>query len=59
MSRAHRAAIVSALHACRKDTDEAPRFAIANKNYRELKRLLRAWERASLDLIEDPKRRKS
>ena len=39
--------------------EEAPRFADANNNYRELKRLLRAWERASLDLIEDPKRRKS
>lgn len=39
--------------------EEAPRFAVANTNYRELKRLLRAWERASLDLIEDPKRRKS
>jgi hypothetical protein len=33
---------------------EAPRFAAANKNYRELRRLLRAWERASMALLEDP-----
>jgi hypothetical protein len=39
--------------------EEAPRFAAANKNYRELKRLLRAWERESLKLLEDPDRRKS
>lgn len=39
--------------------EEAVRFAAANKNYRELRRLLRAWERASVTLIEDPDRRKS
>jgi Family of unknown function (DUF6788) len=39
--------------------EEAPRFAAANKNWRELKRLLRAWERESLKLLEEPKRRKS
>lgn len=38
--------------------EEAPRFAAANKSYRELKRLLRAWERESLKLLETPKRRK-
>jgi hypothetical protein len=38
---------------------EAPRFAAANKNYRELKRLLREWERESMALLEDPDRPKS
>jgi hypothetical protein len=39
--------------------EEAVRFTAANKNYRELRRLLRAWERATVTLIEDPGRRKS
>lgn len=38
---------------------ESPRFASANKNYRELKRLLRAWERESITLLDDPDRPKS
>ncbi len=39
--------------------DEAPRFAAANRNWRELKRLLKAWENASITLLEDPDRSKS
>lgn len=39
--------------------EEAPRFAAANRDFRVLKRLLRAWERESLKLLEDPDRRKS
>ena len=39
--------------------EEAIRFAAANKSYRELKRLLRTWERESITLLEDPERSKS
>ncbi len=39
--------------------EEAPRFAAANRAFRALKRLLHAWERESLRILEDPDRRKS
>jgi hypothetical protein len=38
---------------------EATRFTAAIKDYREIRRLLRAWEHASVTLLEDPDRRKS
>jgi hypothetical protein len=34
--------------------DEARRFTAAIKGYREIRRLLRAWERESVTLLEDP-----
>jgi type II secretory pathway component PulJ len=39
--------------------EEALRFTVANRSYRELKRLLRVWERESITLLEDPDRSKS
>ena len=38
--------------------EEAKRISAAIRNHRELRRLLRAWEKASLTLLEDPDRRK-